>query len=234
MHNSMTRFLSILLTLLILLVMLISVAQFFCGSKFWFEREFTAHDNVIAEEYGIGEAVRISSEAMDYLLGRTDSISGVKAAGSDQFFFNNRELHHMSDCREISLRMIRFRNIALAVAIIGILAFLSMKKAAILARSFINTTRITTLIAVISTIVFAIFFDKAYDLVHEMLFDNYLWIMNPATDNLVKLMTIDIISETAGIILTVWICISLFIGKAIYRRFVPTEGLITRIRMLAS
>lgn len=234
MHEKLSRIISILLTLLMLLVFLISVGQFFCGSRFWFEREFAAHENEIATEYGSEEAVRISCETMDYLLGQRDRLDEVKATGSDQAFFNNRELHHLSDCRVIFLRMIRVRNIALVISTIGVLILLATKKAAIFARSFIGTIRIAAVAAVVSVIVFAINFDKAYDFVHEMLFDNYLWIMNPATDNLVNLMTIDIISETAGIILTVWICISLFLGKAVFRKLVPTESLIERIRILAS
>ncbi len=225
---------SVLTSILLLVVMLISTGEFFCGSSFWFERECAAHENVIVEEYGQDEAVRISEETMDYLLGRSESIDDLTAKGSDKAFYNHRELHHLADCRVLFLEALRMRNILLVISAIALMLLISMKKGTVFARSFVNTARIATLIVVAAVVIFAINFNSAYDWIHELLFDNYLWILNPVTDDLVKLMTVDVITETAGIILTTWICLVLIIGKAIYRKFVPTEDLITRIRMLMS
>lgn len=225
---------SVIVSILLLVVMLISTGEFFCGSSFWFEREFAAHENVIVEEYGHDEAVRVSEETMDYLLGRSKSLDDLRAKGSDKAFYNHRELHHLADCRVLFLGALRMRNILLAVSAIALMLLISLKKGKIFARSFVNTARLSTVIIVAAVVIFAINFSFAYDWIHELLFDNYLWILNPVTDDLVNLMTTDVITETAGIILTTWICLALIIGKVIYRKFVPTEDLITRIRMLMS
>lgn len=234
MSEKCAKIISVLTSVLLLTVMLISTGEFFCGSSFWFERECAAHENVIVEEYGQDEAVRISEETMDYLLGRSESIDDLSAKGSDKAFYNHREIHHLADCRALFLGALHMRNILLAISAIAIISLVAMKKARTFARSYVNTARLATVFVVAAVVIFAINFSSAYDWMHELLFDNYLWILNPVTDDLVNLMTIDVITETAGIILTTWICLALIIGKAIYRKFVPTENLITRIRMLMS
>lgn len=217
-NTKILKITSYIASLLLLFALMVSVMELFCCGRFWLESEYTRHPakaGSVSSEFpdstvDTEEAVRIAGDMMDYCFGRQASL--------DEDFFNQREKHHLADCRELFTGALRMRNIALAAGIVLLAFLLIRKQGALMKRGYMAVTKIVVAAVFLAVIVFAINFDKSYDWIHGILFDNYLWILNPATDNLAWLMPVEMITETAGAILTSWAVISMMLAVVFYKK----------------
>ena len=115
-------------------------------------------------------------------------LSGNAAALRAGFPFNDREMAHMADCLALfnRLRTVRARLIPWAIVLIlGGAWLLQNRKTARLC------AWLSPLIVLVPLGIFALFaalnFDRAFTLFHEMLFQNDLWLLDPATDLLIRI-----------------------------------------------
>lgn len=110
----------------------------------------------------------------EYLSGLRDNLEvpGFKN------FFNEREIEHMKDVKNI------FRYLIYLTIIIGVLIFILIKK-----QDFPNIFLFSFIPIIIFLILYLFVpFDKLFIDFHLILFKNDLWLLNPETDRLIVLL----------------------------------------------
>lgn len=114
-------------------------------------------------------------------------LSGDAAALAPGNPFNAREMAHMADCFKLFelLRTVRRRLIPWAVLLITGGAWLLQDR-----RRIRRCAWLSPLLLLIPLGLFALFaalhFDRAFTLFHKILFQNDLWLLDPATDLLIR------------------------------------------------
>jgi len=186
------------------------------------------------DKYGIPEHIQVSKDNLMTVTGRLlaymkgkapDLVIEATVAGEQREFFNQREKDHMVDVRNLILGGFLIRNYAAAFIAISLimLAFLRGKflKAVAWAvkRVFIAFLVITGILVTL----FALNFDRAFTIFHELFFNNNLWILNPDTDLLVNIVPLGFfmdISRTIAIIFIAF-CIVAIVLSFIYDKINP-------------
>ena len=137
-----------------------------------------------------------------YLRGETDTFQHVFALnGAEYAAFNQKEQQHMADVQAL-FRLCRAGGWICA----GLVVILG----AALRRNFswrtLRRTLIAILAAVTAVIVLAcIDFNSLFVLFHQVAFTNDLWLLNPQTDLLIRLMPTQFFMSYAAIIGGLWL-----------------------------
>ena len=164
-----------------------------CGTNDGIYRE-------LQEANGLPEAAGVTQEEMERLDGMlADYLSGDEAALDDSPF-NEKELAHMRDVLELFDLARAVRN-ALFVIAAGLLAaglWLS-RGARLLPMCFVGLAALLLPLGVFA-IWAAADFSGAFTFFHETLFTNDLWLLNPETDLLLRLLPEQFFADFAGVI----------------------------------
>lgn len=145
-----------------------------------------------------------------FLAGKADEFQYTFHGGDGAAYvcFHAHEQAHMADCAML------FR-VCRTVLIISSGTLLCMVGAALLQRRALRRILsgvLRTFAAVIGTIallaVWALIdFDSLFILFHQVSFTNDLWLLNPATDLLIRLMPVSFFMEYAAVVGGVWLAI---------------------------
>ncbi|MBE5809802.1 MAG: TIGR01906 family membrane protein [Clostridiales bacterium] len=198
----MHKLLSILLALL-MSIGLLAAAIYLPATANWVMRPLMEHyappedTHLPAEEYA-----PVADMITRYLKGGNDAFQHVFTVdGTEYAAFNQKEQHHMADVQDL-FRLCRF------VAWLGwgivILGGLSARRN-LDWRPF-RRTLIAILAAVTVIVILAcIDFDSLFVLFHKVAFTNDLWLLDPRTDLLIRLMPIEFFISYAAIIGGIWL-----------------------------
>ncbi len=149
----------------------------------YFELQMKEH---IPEYAGISEEnlLTLDTNLSECLRGRELTNPEIEVFGEIQPAFNERELLHMEDCRQLFILLRR----ALAVSLIGSVILIAWgfdRKSVRLASG------LAPLILLVPLGIFATWavmdFNAAFNFFHKILFTNDLWLLNPRTDLLIRI-----------------------------------------------
>ena len=150
-----------------------------------------------AAEYG-----PVAEMITDYLNGGNDPFQHIFTAnGTEYASFNQKEQQHMADVQDL-FRLCRFVAwLGWGVVLFGGLA--ARRKLAW--RTFRRT--LLAILAAVGVVIFlaCIDFDSLFILFHRIAFTNDLWLLNPSTDLLIRLMPIEFFISYAAIIGGLWL-----------------------------
>ena len=159
---------------------------------------------------GLPESAGISAEALEKLdvhlasclRGREDwnvewlNPEGgplrVVVDGVEQDAFNAREIQHMEDCQRLFdlLRTLRL-SLAIAAALLVLLSLILEWKEKPARAGSVAPVWIASLILIVPLAIFGVWaaldFNSAFNFFHRLLFTNDLWLLNPATDLLIRI-----------------------------------------------
>ena len=139
----------------------------------------------------IEDAMYVTEEMMAYLRGnREDLVVDTVVAGEPRDFFNDREKAHMVDVQNLFLGGIDLRLGAAAVFVVAliILVFTKADWKKILPKSFLIGVGIFVAAVGILAALIATDFNKYFMIFHEIFFDNDLWILDPRTELLIRML----------------------------------------------
>ncbi len=221
---------SLICGLLALYILLITSAQVVCYHvPNWWRNEYDKHNTTdyVTGEMSLDDAVYVTEEMLEYCIGRLDSLDGVNASidGVTSPFFTEREKLHLVDCRNIFISALRIRLISIvSLACLLLIIFFSIKRRVktFSTAIFIRTISKGYLLAVTAFISFAsligiigfVNFTYLFTLFHKVFFDNDLWILNPAEDNLVNIMQEQVFADTALLIVVIFVIPALILAVA--------------------
>lgn len=173
-------------------VLLISCFETAMYADFDFYRKEYEKYGVLSElDMSMEDAMYVTREMMAYLRGERESLSVMTTVeGEEQDFFNEQDRFHMGEVREMFLGGLLLRRCAAVLAAAG-LAILIFSKAdikRILSRSYQMVLGVLTAALVILGIAVARDFNAVFTLFHEIFFDNDLWLFDPATDYMIRML----------------------------------------------
>ena len=145
----------------------------------------------IPDSAGISESdlIRLDAALAEYLSG-DDGALNVSAVvfGRSQPAFNQKERMHMADCLNLFrlLRTVMTGTAVLGAAFIPCGIYLLRDRRKIRLAAWLSPPAIVVPLSLLAVWA-AIDFNAAFSFFHEILFTNDLWLLNPATDLLIRL-----------------------------------------------
>lgn len=178
----------------LMFIVLVSSVEIAAYSDFsFYEREYKKY--AITEFVGISmdDLMNVTVDMMNYLKGEHETLSDIKAnirGFPDTPFFNERDISHMKDVRGLFIAASFLRRLLFAVCIFCIISvkFLEGRIRSFLSNSLIfGTLGVFIIIGAVAAII-ASDFEKYFIIFHYIFFNNDLWLLDPATDNLINIV----------------------------------------------
>lgn len=185
-----------------------------------YEREYIKYQVLRELDMEMEDAMYVTREMMAYLKGDRERLSVVTTVeGVRQDFFNEQDRLHMEDVQVLFLGGLSLRRWASAVlaAALALLAFVCRKDMwKTLAGSFQATLGVLAVCILLLGIAVARDFNAVFTKFHEIFFDNDLWLFDPATDYMIRMLPeglfFDMVLRIGGFFLTgLGICLALSI-----------------------
>lgn len=134
----------------------------------------------------------VVDEIISYLKGdRKDfdiqarlAIGSAKNVVDSVSIFNDKEITHMDDVRDLLLFFLGLRDAALILALIAFLVLLKYDRQAIIKALFYGSATFMVILLIVGAS-FIFNFNNTFILFHQLFFSNDLWIMDPSTDRLI-------------------------------------------------
>ena len=187
-------FLGIILSFSLMFIVLITSIEIAAYSDFsFYEKEYKKYAVINYVDISMSDLMNVTNDMMSYLKGDREKLSDIKAniAGiPDTAFFNEREVAHMEDVRGLFVGAVYLRYLLIAVSILCIIAvkLLKGKVFCFLSNVLIFGTLITLAITAVLVFLIAGDFEKYFIIFHHIFFNNDLWMLDPATDNLINIV----------------------------------------------
>lgn len=168
------------LGIIIALVFLIISVEYFSYNGDYLFNNINKEVNVSTDDLK-----KVSTALADYLKGQRDTLNIViKENGLETQAFNQREIHHMIDVKNIYSFI---RNLKYVLLFIMLLMVALVRKKYLLNSMYYAFSFSLGVIAVLSVAIY-FNFNKAFIFFHEVAFSNDLWLLNPKTDLLINLL----------------------------------------------
>lgn len=175
-----------------IIVLLITSTELAIYMNFQFyEKEYKKYRVLDDLDMEMKDVMSVTHEMMDYLHGKRDDLVVMTTVdGEEREFFNDREKQHMVDVKNIFLGAVKMRNVAIILLIVSlaVLIFSKEKWKSILAKWYMGITGGITVAGIGLGYVFSWDFNKYFVKFHEIFFDNDLWLLDPDTDLMIRML----------------------------------------------
>ena len=195
------RFLATVFTLALIFTLLITSVE---AVVYWipgyFEHEYSKYNVTADVDMTMEDLLDVTDEMMAYLRGqRADLHVPTVVGGQQREFFNEREILHMEDVRDLFLAALAVRRacLILMAAILVLLFVTKARPVRLLAGAFQWGTLLFTALAVFLGVLFSTNFTKYFTIFHEIFFNNDLWLLDPRTDLLINIVPEHFFMDTA-------------------------------------
>ena len=160
------------------------------------------------EKLGVSQSTGMSQEhllntteeLLNYIKGKRDDLNiSAIVHGQERLVFNQREIDHMVDVKELFTLSFRLRWIFLGAfgILVAVLAWLKGKEALRnLSISYLTVLAILGVLSLILLVLIFIDFTAVWNGFHYIFFSNDLWILNPETDILIQMVPEDFFYDT--------------------------------------
>ena len=192
----------------------------------FYKKEYQKYEVTEDLDMNIDHVMYVTEHMMNYLIGKEEKLSVVTTVeGKEQDFFNERDRLHMRDVRNLFLGDIKVGGVCLIVAAAILTMFKKREKdwKRLFCRAYSIALGVWLVIGVLLGIAFSIDFTTCFTIFHKLFFTNNLWIFNPETDYMIRMLPegffsdmVIRISEVFGAVLVV-IWIVLFVIKNIIK-----------------
>lgn len=156
-----------------------------------YQKEYEKYDVLSELDMTMEDAMYVTHEMMAYLRGDRETLSVVTTVeGKEQDFFNEQDRFHMGEVRDLFIGGMNIRTGACIAAVLC-LVFLLASRADIkrvITRSYQAALGISAAAAAFIGIAAVIDFNAVFVKFHHIFFDNDLWIFDPATDYMIRML----------------------------------------------
>lgn len=216
------------LLVLALLITSFQIAIYGDPDYAFYEREYEKYN--VTESLGMEmeDVMDVTEKMMDYLIGERPELSVItEVEGQTQDFFNEQDRLHMADVKNLFLGGLSLRWWLLggAAVLIILLVILKGDWKRILPKAYFIALGIFLALTVVLGLLIASDFTKYFTIFHEIFFTNDLWLFDPATDYMIRMLPegffYDMVMRVGGvfigsllILLIVFLVWQRFLGKA--------------------
>jgi integral membrane protein (TIGR01906 family) len=183
-----------------------------------FEKEYRKYRVTKQVKMQMDDLLEVTDEMMAYLKGdREDLVIETVVNGEEREFFNEREKAHMVDVQRLFLIGLWTRRGAFAILVLCILGMIKSKApiTKMLPKAFLVGTTCFFTVVIAAGALFLSDFNKYFLMFHELCFTNNLWLLNPDTDLLIRMLPEGVFLEMVvriGLILVLMLGITLIIS----------------------
>lgn len=223
-RNGKECLVSVLFSLAVVVIFLITSFEIAAyGDWTFYQKEYEKYE--VAEDLSMEmpDILATTKYMMSYLRGNEEELTFVTTIdGKEMDFFNEQDRFHMGEVRALFLGGLLLRRIAMIVVAAAIFAFFRMKSAwrGFLPRIYRRTLVGLAVLLGILGVLIARDFSEAFVVFHHIFFDNDLWLFDPTTDYMIRMlpegfffdMVLRIGSIFVGFLVLSWIG-SYLIGK---------------------
>lgn len=157
----------------------------------FYRKEYEKYGVLSELEMSMEDTMYVTREMMAYLRGERENLSVMTTVGDkEQDFFNEQDRFHMGEVREMFLGGLALRRYAAVLAVVCLLILMISKAdlLRILSRSYQIVLGVLAAALLILGIAVARDFNAVFTLFHEIFFDNDLWLFDPATDYMIRML----------------------------------------------
>lgn len=187
--HRMTGIIAGVATIVFLLITAFEIAAY--SDYGWYEKAYEKYEVLDDLEMDMSHVMEVTKEMMAYLRGnRDDLVVQTVVDGEQREFFNEREKAHMVDVQNLFLGGLWLRRGTILLIVLTII-FLVKTKAdwkKLLPQSFLIGTASFIGITAGAGALFLSDFNQYFTLFHEIFFDNDLWLLDPNTDLLIRML----------------------------------------------
>ncbi|PWJ50879.1 TIGR01906 family membrane protein [Faecalicatena contorta] len=184
--------LGVILSFAVIMVLLISSFQAAMYMDFsFYEKEYEKYDVLSDLNMKMEDVMYVTHEMMDYLKGDRENLEVITTVeGKEQDFFNEQDKLHMADVQGLFIGGLNLRMGSLIVLIVCLVLLILTKGnwKYIIPRAFQIALGISGAAAAILAFLFSRDFTAAFTKFHEIFFTNDLWIFDPATDYMIRML----------------------------------------------
>lgn len=183
---------------LIVILLITSVEAVLYWTPGYFQHEYEKYNVTWAVDMEMEDLLYVTESMMDYLRGDREELQvTTTVGGQERSFFNEREIAHMADVKNLFSGGIILRRGAAAAALSSILLLFFRKKLKLLPRAVIFSTSIFIGLIVLLAAAVSTDFTRYFTIFHEIFFTNDLWLLNPRTDLLINIVPESFFIDTA-------------------------------------
>lgn len=157
----------------------------------WYEKEYAKYNVCSDLNMEMDDVMDVTREMMAYLRGNREDLNvDTIVSGREQEFFNDREKAHMVDVQNLFLGGLWIRRIATVLFVVALIILLKTKGdwKRLLPKSFLIGTAVTVGAVGGLAVAVAQDFHKVFFLFHELFFTNDLWLLDPDTDLMIRML----------------------------------------------
>lgn len=183
---------AIIISITAIVILLITAFEIGAYSDYgWYERAYTKYEVLDELEMEMKDAMHVTKEMLAYLRGnRTDLVVDTVVDGEEREFFNDREKAHMEDVKNLFVGGLWVRRIAILLFVVAVISLIITKAdwKRLLPKSFLIGLGIFAGVTAGVGLLVMSDFNKYFLMFHEMFFDNDLWLLDPRTDLLIRML----------------------------------------------
>lgn len=184
----------------------------------FYEKEYEKYNVTQSLGMTLPDVMGVTEHMMDYLIGREDVLSiETDVDGKYQDFFNEQDRLHMADVRKLFLGGLKLRNVLVisAVAVLMALAFMKADLKRFLLRAYGTAMAVFAALLAFLGAACAADFTKCFTIFHKIFFTNDLWLFDPDTDYMIRMLPEGFFSDMVVRIVLVFAGALAFLGAAV-------------------
>ena len=162
-----------------------------CSDFDWYEKEYNKYGVLDGLEMEMSDVMHVTEEMMAYLRGnRKDLVVDTVVDGKEQEFFNEREKAHMVDVKNLFIDGLWLRRGGILVLgfAFAVLFATKVEWKSILPKLFLIGMGSFIGVTAVAGVFIVSDFNKYFTVFHELFFKNDLWLLDPDTDLLIRML----------------------------------------------
>lgn len=182
--------LGIIASIAVIVILLISAFEIGAYSDYgWYEKEYEKYEVLEDLEMEMEDAMYVTEEMMAYLRGNRDDLEvDTIVDGEEREFFNEREKAHMIDVQNLFIGGLWIRRTALLIFVMAVVVLIKADWKRLLPKYFLIGLGAFIGVTAGAGLLFLSDFNKYFTIFHEIFFDNDLWLLDPRTDLLIRML----------------------------------------------
>lgn len=157
----------------------------------FYEKEYEKYDVLSDLDMTMEDTMHVTKEMMSYLRGDRDTLSVITTVeGKEQDFFNEQDRFHMGEVRALFIGGLNIRTGACVTALVCLIFLLAVRADVrkILPRCYWISLAVSVGCTALIGLAALVDFNALFVQFHHIFFDNDLWIFDPATDYMIRML----------------------------------------------
>lgn len=196
------RILAALAALALIIVLLITAAEGAIYLDFdYYQKEYEKYEVLDDLDMKMEDVMDVTHKMMAYLRGEKEElVVNTYVDGREQDFFNEQDRFHMEEVRNIFCNALTIRWIALGIFLVSFVLLLIIKAnwRKLITGWFMGLTTFFAVAAGVLAYLITRNFSQCFVIFHEIFFDNDLWIFNPETDYMIRMLPEGLFADFAA------------------------------------